>query len=723
MNNIEFTTPITLKDPGAAGIESLLDGAWQMVTSCVEDARHLIQDAKARAEAEGNERCLDECLLLEARYDGEMDRYYDALQKARTAYHNFCSREDIEGQIRACRVFGYLYSRHGKYNNALEYLFMALKMVREYSAQIREGQFPIQVFLLNNIAVIYAETERCHEALSFFYQAYELVRTGRGSMIATILTNIAEMHLNTGDAKMALRYNKLAMNEIKRQKLGFHDLHNCWNSFGLIYQKTGQYDTALESYRKSLDAAIKGESKYNQVVTSLALARLHMEMHDAASALQDVALSFKLADEIHANVLLRDICLVMAQASESLGDLVGALACYKRHMELNCEISTREVEQRLSNYTAEFKVEQAKMDAEIFRLKNIELKQKSIELEESNRKITFISEIGQEITATLDLEKVLNIVYDSIGRIMDVNVFAVGLYEEENKRVVFRKIVENCVSLTQCDIPVDCDGYVVRCIREREEIVIDDLEAMGSDSMLEKRMVTNGILPRTLIFHPLILAGSIIGVMTVQSYKPNAYSQNNIEMIRALGTYIAVALNNSQKSEELRQKAEELELLSKTDPLTGIYNRRYIIEKMEEERTRFRRYGKKFCLIIVDIDFFKKVNDICGHDCGDHVLAEVSGLLKRLLREQDCLARWGGEEFLVLLPETDAAGALTLAERLRMAVSEKVFEYRKHKIAITLTLGICQYGENISIDDAIRKADNALYEGKHRGRNCVVISD
>ena len=106
-------------------------------------------------------------------------------------------------------------------------------------------------------------------------------------------------------------------------------------------------------------------------------------------------------------------------------------------------------------------------------------------------------------------------------------------------------------------------------------------------------IVTNGVMPRSLIFCPLLLAGSVIGVMTVQSYSPNAYTQNNVESIQALGSYIAVALNNSRISEELRQKANELKLLSKTDPLTGICNRRYIIEKMEDERIRFRDIGPR----------------------------------------------------------------------------------------------------------------------------------
>jgi len=702
-------------------MEGQLSLAWQLVTSDMETAEAVIRAAKDMAEADGTAKYIDECLLLEARYDGEMDRYAVALQKANAAYQRFTQRGEAEGRIRACRVFGYLYCRHGKYNSALENLFIALKLIKENNCTLSEGLYPIEVFLLNNIAFIYAETGRNSDALNFFYQAFELAKKRGGSMIATILTNIAEMQLSTGDAHMALRYNRMALSEIKRQKLGCYDMHNCYNSFGLIYSKMGLYDRALESFRQSLEASVKGESKYNQVMSGLALARLYLKMDDAASALEVALAAYTLADDIKANVMLRDICLVLAQTSEKTADMAGALKYYKRHMELNLEISSQEVEQRLSDYTAEFKAEQALKDAEIYRLKNIELKQKSEELEESNRNITLIGEIGQKITATLDVETVLDIVYESISGLMDVNLFGVGLYDEQKSSVIFRMIVENGNKLPLFETLVgEGGGCIGTCIRNRSELVVNDVQEDTGGLTNMGRIITNGIVPRSLIYYPLLLAGKVIGLMTVQSYHANAYTHNNVETIRALGAYVAVALNNSHTSEELRRNARELDLISKTDPLTGIYNRRFIIEKMEEERTRFRRYGKRFSLIIIDIDFFKKVNDAWGHDCGDHVLVETSKQLKTLLREQDCLARWGGEEFLILLPETDADGAEVLAERLRLSIEEKAFEYRKKRIFVTLTLGISEYSDNISVDDAIRKADNALYEGKNRGRNCVV---
>jgi diguanylate cyclase (GGDEF)-like protein len=724
MGNNEARSALVANIEEAPGwIDSLISSAWEVVITDTDAAKKIIDRVKRISESSGNDKGNIECLLLEARYDGEMDRYADALQKTNEAYQKYIQSDDTIGQIKACRVFGYLFSRHGKYDSALEHLFIALKLIKESSSHVNEGIYPIEVFLLNNIGFIYAETNKYNEALKYFYQAFELAKNGGGSMISTILTNIAEMHLNLGDSHMALRYNKMALTEIKQQKLGFQDMHNCYNSFGLIYNKMGQHDKAMESLRQSLDAAIKGESKYNQIIAYFAIAKLQLQAQENDEAVLSISIAYRLADEIKANMLLRDICLVMAQLYEKTGEMTSALEYFKKHMDLNYAISTQEVERRLSDFSSEFKAEQAMKDAEIYRLKNIELKQKSMELEESNRNITFISEIGQKITASLDIEKVLNIFYESISKLMDVSVFGVGLYNEAKGTLTFRMVIENSVRLPLFELSIKEDkGYAHECIAGNREIVVNDVIKEDASKAKENYIITNGIAPRSLIFYPLLLAGNIIGMLTVQSYTPNAYTRNNVETIKALRSYIAIALNNSQKSEELRQKARELELLSKTDPLTGIYNRRYIIEKMEEERIRFRRYGNKFTLIILDIDLFKKVNDAYGHDCGDYVLIETAKLIKQLLREQDCLARWGGEEFLVMLPETDAAGAKALADRIRISVQDRVFEYRKKKISVTLTMGISVYCSGLSVDDTIRKADNALYEGKNRGRNCVVIN-
>ena len=165
-----------------------------------------------------------------------------------------------------------------------------------------------------------------------------------------------------------------------------------------------------------------------------------------------------------------------------------------------------------------------------------------------------------------------------------------------------------------------------------------------------------------------------------------------------------------------------MESLAMTDALTKLANRRRMRDLLEMERVRFSRARRPFAVVLGDIDDFKQINDKRGHDCGDRVLVEAAALLRSGLRAQDGLARWGGEEFLFLLPDTDARGAGILAEKLRAAIADLVIESDGQRVPVTMTLGVAVYSGG-SIDDCMRRADEALYAGKSRGKNRVVLDE
>ncbi|HOJ12729.1 MAG TPA: GGDEF domain-containing protein, partial [Clostridiales bacterium] len=172
---------------------------------------------------------------------------------------------------------------------------------------------------------------------------------------------------------------------------------------------------------------------------------------------------------------------------------------------------------------------------------------------------------------------------------------------------------------------------------------------------------------------------------------------------------------------ELRQVIVKLEDLSIKDPLTGLYNRRYIIEKINELETRYKRSKSLFSIIISDIDYFKRINDRYGHDCGDLVLFNIARLISDCCREQDILSRWGGEEFLILLSDTNHDGANILAERIRKKLENESIQYGDISLKITMTFGVSEYSESLGIEGTIKNADMALLQGKHNGRNRVVV--
>lgn len=170
----------------------------------------------------------------------------------------------------------------------------------------------------------------------------------------------------------------------------------------------------------------------------------------------------------------------------------------------------------------------------------------------------------------------------------------------------------------------------------------------------------------------------------------------------------------------LEQKAltDAMELLSITDPLTTLNNRRHFIEALAKELHRNLRFAGGLAVVMLDVDHFKRVNDEYGHDVGDAVLVHLATLLSAGVRQNDTLARWGGEEFILLLPETDLAGAMMLAENLRRKVEGDPFPCVGQ---VTASFGVAVFAERERGDTLLKRADEALYRAKQEGRNRVAI--
>lgn len=171
--------------------------------------------------------------------------------------------------------------------------------------------------------------------------------------------------------------------------------------------------------------------------------------------------------------------------------------------------------------------------------------------------------------------------------------------------------------------------------------------------------------------------------------------------------------------DQLQRANEKLQQLADTDPLTGLLNRRSTLNLLENEIVRFQRQGTPFSVILSDIDHFKKFNDNYGHDCGDDVLIHIGRLIGENIRALDGVSRWGGEEFLVVLPGSDVETTAEVAEKLRLLVSRSRCRCMPPSERITMTFGISQFRKGDVINNLIKRADEALYRGKEGGRNRV----
>ena len=210
-----------------------------------------------------------------------------------------------------------------------------------------------------------------------------------------------------------------------------------------------------------------------------------------------------------------------------------------------------------------------------------------------------------------------------------------------------------------------------------------------------------------------IVKGETSGSGTAPSYE-----NNEIGFI-AKQIYSLTERELYRRNQQLKTLNEELERISVTDKLTGLFNRHKMDDELEKAFYLWKRYNRPFCLLMVDIDNFKGVNDTYGHQVGDAVLREFAEILISSLRHSDVASRWGGEEFLILCPETRKHEALILAERIRSKVSERNFVAN---LKITVSVGVCEVKDHNTIDALLSEADNNLYKAKQLGKNKVVDS-
>ncbi|MCW8889039.1 MAG: GGDEF domain-containing protein, partial [Sedimenticola sp.] len=223
---------------------------------------------------------------------------------------------------------------------------------------------------------------------------------------------------------------------------------------------------------------------------------------------------------------------------------------------------------------------------------------------------------------------------------------------------------------------------------------------------------------------PMLRRSNLVGLMGLGSQDPNRFTrQHASDFLNRLATISAICLENTANR-------EHLVVAGLTDALTGLHNRRYLDRRLEEEVTRALRYQHPLSCLFIDADHFKRINDTHGHGAGDSVLREIALRVKECLRASDIATRFGGEEFALLLPQTDAHEACTLAERIRQRIQDKAITiHGGESVAVTVSVGVAPMRFEASTEVAtvskqlLDESDRALYLAKASGRNRVQLAE
>jgi diguanylate cyclase (GGDEF)-like protein len=316
--------------------------------------------------------------------------------------------------------------------------------------------------------------------------------------------------------------------------------------------------------------------------------------------------------------------------------------------------------------------------------------------------------IGCEIVATPDPDRLFRVIDRECRGILPADAFFIALADSRMPRL-------HCVYRRRNETPGRLENRLLRrglasyAAAQKRGVRICDLHRLPVDSPLRREIVGDDM--RSTLTVPLLVDDRVIGVISVQSKTVSAYDRHQLALLGTIAQQVAVAVESARRYQ-----------LATFDSLTRFYTRDHFFRRLEEEHARVKRYKAPFALLMLDLDGFKRINDEHGHLAGDEYLRAVGDIVRKALREADTACRYGGDEFSILLPETDLLGGRVIAERIRRAVARLAVTPDGEPVRTTVSIGIVAYPEHDAENPEafLRNADAALYRAKHRGRDCVV---
>lgn len=325
-----------------------------------------------------------------------------------------------------------------------------------------------------------------------------------------------------------------------------------------------------------------------------------------------------------------------------------------------------------------------------------------------------LNRIGLALTAGLELDVVVRTLYEQCSQVMPAESFYVALFDRAAERITFPLFLDRGAPVNM--EPQDFQtrfGLTAYIIRARQTLYLPD--TLDPETAAGYPIIRAGDRPTcTFLGVPMILRDQVVGVISAQSYRKNAYSPDQIHLLETIAAQAAFAIENARLFSETQR-------LATIDGLTGIYNRRHLFDLAVREFERAARYVRPLSLILLDIDHFKYVNDTYGHPVGDQALRLLSGRIQANLREVDIFGRYGGEEFMILLPEIQLEDAFVVGERLRQEIAGMQIDTPVCGLSITASFGVASLDLRVdwSLDSLIQRADEALYMAKDAGRDRV----
>lgn len=356
-----------------------------------------------------------------------------------------------------------------------------------------------------------------------------------------------------------------------------------------------------------------------------------------------------------------------------------------------------------------------------------------------------LAEVARAITQTRDMEAVLTRLATTIAAVTDYEFASLNVLSEDGHSLRFRCLNQSRWSSgpqaklwREAVLTGDLDPTAADVVRTRQAVLIPDLQ---HDERLpaDMREISRANLLASRAVLPLVYQDEVLGFLAVSSPRQRSFPSEEVQLLEGLAAQAAAAIKAVQNYEQLEASREQLReyaarlresvemqhRLARTDPLTGIPNRRYVEESLTAQCARSHREGAPLSVALADVDDFKTINDTLGHASGDRVLIGLAQLARDTCRAMDVVGRYGGDEFIFVLPLAGLEQAATFAERLRGRVARKRLRLAADRTAgVTVSVGVADFSSRRADPDAIlQSADEALYRAKALGKNRVCVAE
>jgi diguanylate cyclase (GGDEF)-like protein len=332
------------------------------------------------------------------------------------------------------------------------------------------------------------------------------------------------------------------------------------------------------------------------------------------------------------------------------------------------------------------------------------------QLQNRSRELRILYTIGKDISSSLDPRVVFSRITDHVRRILDAPFVFLSLKHRGPHDPYLEYVARDGRIQVDLERPLG-EGFTNWMVEANRPLLLGDV-TRDRDSLPCTPVILEESV-RSVLAAALTVNNETIGVLCVESPRTFAYGLDQVSVLTTIAQQAAISIENARNFQ-----------LAIVDQLTQLFLRDYFKRKLVEEQARARRYGSTFSVLMLDLDSFKEINDRLGHQAGDRFLVRVGEVIKETMRAADTPCRYGGEEFCILLPETDQEGAVTIAERIRQKVGSTEVLFGQDTVHATISVGVAGYPADYpgTLPGLLEKADRALYAAKQSGRDRVVTA-